>query len=61
MNELKGQGKYVKLNIGGSLFYTTVGTLTKHDNMLRAMFSERIPLETDGDGKYTSTELLGQN
>lgn len=51
LNQLKGQGKYVKLNIGGSLFYTTLGTLTKHDNMLRAMFSERIPLETDGEGK----------
>ena len=50
LNLLKGQGKYVKLNIGGSLFYTTLGTLTKHDNMLRAMFSERIPLETDSEG-----------
>ncbi len=48
---LKGQGKYVKLNVGGSLFYTTVGTLTKHDTMLRAMFSERIPLESDEEGK----------
>lgn len=51
LNQLKGQGKYVKLNVGGSLFYTTIGTLTKHDNMLRAMFSERIPLETDEDGE----------
>jgi hypothetical protein len=31
--------QYVKLNVGGSLHYTTIGTLTKHDNMLRAMFS----------------------
>ena len=45
LNRLKGQGKYVKLNVGGSLFYTTLGTLTKQDNMLRAMFSQRIPLE----------------
>lgn len=50
LNQLKGQGKYIKLNVGGSLFYTTLGTLTKHDNMLRAMFSERIPLETDDEG-----------
>jgi len=33
--------QYVKLNVGGSLHYTTIGTLTKHDNMLRAMFSGR--------------------
>jgi hypothetical protein len=51
LNQLKGQGKYVKLNVGGSLFYTTLGTLSKHDNMLRAMFSERIPLETDPEGE----------
>lgn len=51
LNRLKGQGKYVKLNVGGSLFYTTLGTLTKHDSMLRAMFSQRIPLETDEEGK----------
>ena len=50
LNRLKGQGKYVKLNVGGSLFYTTLGTLTKQDNMLRAMFSQRIPLETDEEG-----------
>lgn len=34
--------KYVKLNVGGCLFQTTVGTLMKHDSMLRAMFSGRI-------------------
>ena len=51
LDRLKNQGKYVKLNVGGSLHYTTLGTLTKHDNMLRAMFSGRIPLETDDEGK----------
>ena len=50
LQRLKNQGKYVKLNVGGSLHYTTLGTLTKHDNMLRAMFSERIPLQTDDEG-----------
>ena len=54
LNQIKSQGKYVKLNVGGSLFYSTVGTLTKHDNMLRAMFSERIPLEKDEEGKNNS-------
>ncbi|XP_032234148.1 BTB/POZ domain-containing adapter for CUL3-mediated RhoA degradation protein 3 [Nematostella vectensis] len=42
--------KYVKLNVGGSLHYTTLGTLTKHDNMLRAMFSGRMEVLTDSDG-----------
>lgn len=50
LDRFQKQGKYVKLNVGGSLFYTTLGTLTKQDNMLRAMFSERIPLETDAEG-----------
>lgn len=51
LNRLNGQGKYVRLNVGGSLFYTTLGTLSKQDNMLRAMFSQRIPLETDEEGE----------
>lgn len=52
LRRMRSQGKYVKLNVGGSLHYTTLGTLTKHDSMLRAMFSERIPLETDEEGSY---------
>lgn len=43
--------QYVKLNIGGSLHYTTIGTLTKSDNMLRAMFSGRMEVLTDAEGK----------
>ena len=50
LRRLKNQGKYVKLNVGGSLYFTTLGTLTKHDNMLRAMFSGRLELETDDEG-----------
>ena len=43
--------KYVKLNVGGSLFYTTLGTLTKRaDSMLRAMFSGRMEVLTDTEG-----------
>lgn len=41
---------YVKLNVGGSLFNTTIGTLTKHDTMLRAMFSGRMEVLTDSEG-----------
>ena len=39
-----------QLNIGGFLYYTTLDTLTKQDNMLRAMFSGRLDVKTDGDG-----------
>ena len=49
--------QYVKLNVGGSLHYTTIATLTKHDNMLRAMFSGRMEVLTDADGWI----LLGRN
>merc|ERR1711953_7047 len=42
--------QYVKLNVGGYLHYTTIGTLTKHDNMLRAMFSGRMEVLTDSEG-----------
>lgn len=49
---IKGNpSQYVKLNIGGSLYYTTIGTLTKHDTMLRAMFSGRMEVLTDSEGK----------
>ena len=49
--------QYVKLNVGGSLHYTTIATLTKHDNMLRAMFSGRMEVLTDADGWI----LIGRN
>jgi len=42
--------QYVKLNVGGSLHYTTMGTLTKEDNMLRAMFSGRMVVLSDKEG-----------
>lgn len=45
--------QYVKLNVGGSLHYTTIGTLTKHDTMLRAMFSGRMEVLTDSEGKFS--------
>ncbi|KAK7487899.1 hypothetical protein BaRGS_00020800 [Batillaria attramentaria] len=48
---IKGNtSKYVKLNVGGSLHYTTIGTLVKHDTMLRAMFSGRMEVLTDSEG-----------
>lgn len=45
--------KYIKLNIGGSLHYTTLGTLQKHDTMLRAMFSGRMEAITDPEGEVS--------
>lgn len=51
---IKGNpSQYVKLNVGGCLHYTTIGTLTKHDTMLRAMFSGRMEVLSDSDGVYT--------
>ena len=50
-SSVKGNpSQYVKLNVGGSLHYTTIGTLTKGDNMLRAMFSGRMEVLTDTEG-----------
>lgn len=46
--------KYVRLNVGGSLYYTTVQVLTRHDTMLKAMFSGRMEVLTDKEGKWMS-------
>lgn len=50
---IKGHSsQYVKLNVGGRLYYTTIGTLTKHnDTMLSAMFSGRMEVLTDSEGR----------
>lgn len=46
--------QYVKLNVGGHLFYTTIATLTaKPDTMLQAMFSGRMEVLTDSEGKLS--------
>jgi hypothetical protein len=52
--------RYVKLNIGGRLFSTSIDTLTKQDNMLRAMFSGRIDVSTDSDG-YIVIDRCGRH
>lgn len=57
LQRIQKQGKYVKMNVGGVLYCTTLGTLTKHDNMLRAMFSERIPLQKDDEGESASNRI----
>lgn len=50
--------KYVQLNVGGSLYYTTVRALTRHDTMLKAMFSGRMEVLTDKEGEVSG--LIGQ-
>ncbi|KAJ1125423.1 hypothetical protein NDU88_003855 [Pleurodeles waltl] len=50
LKPLSPSSKYVKLNVGGSLHYTTVQTLTKHDTMLKAMFSGHMEVLTDSEG-----------
>lgn len=42
---------YVRLNVGGALYYTTVQVLTRQDGMLRAMFSGRMEVFTDKEGE----------
>ncbi|CAB3402788.1 unnamed protein product [Caenorhabditis bovis] len=42
--------EYVKLNVGGALFQTTLATLKKQDTMLRAMFSGRMQVKRDDQG-----------
>ncbi|XP_054466037.1 BTB/POZ domain-containing adapter for CUL3-mediated RhoA degradation protein 2 isoform X2 [Anoplopoma fimbria] len=42
--------KYVRINVGGSLFYTTLQVMTKQDSMLKAMFSGKKEVFTDKEG-----------
>uniref|UniRef100_A0A8D0H365 Potassium channel tetramerization domain containing 13 n=1 Tax=Sphenodon punctatus TaxID=8508 RepID=A0A8D0H365_SPHPU len=42
--------KYVKLNVGGSLHYTTLQTLAKHDSLLQALCTGRAEVLTDREG-----------
>ncbi|KAL4658348.1 BTB/POZ domain-containing adapter for CUL3-mediated RhoA degradation protein 1 [Arapaima gigas] len=55
VSENKGDGglagsKYVKLNVGGSLHYTTVQTLSKEDSLLHRMCTGAAPVTTDSEG-----------
>uniref|UniRef100_A0A8C7W499 Tumor necrosis factor, alpha-induced protein 1 (endothelial) n=1 Tax=Oncorhynchus mykiss TaxID=8022 RepID=A0A8C7W499_ONCMY len=42
--------KYVRLNVGGTLFYTTLQVLTRQDSVLKAMFSGRKEVLIDREG-----------
>ncbi|XP_041850503.1 BTB/POZ domain-containing adapter for CUL3-mediated RhoA degradation protein 2 [Melanotaenia boesemani] len=41
---------YVRLNVGGMLFYTTLQVLTRQNSMLKAMFSGKKEVFTDKEG-----------
>ena len=43
--------KYVRLNVGGMLFYTTLQVLTRENSMLKAMFSGKKEVFTDKEGQ----------
>jgi len=52
-NESKPEtSNYVKLNIGGSLFYTTVTTLSKLDSKLRDL----VLSETANNSEHSESE-----
>ncbi|KAL7075525.1 hypothetical protein ACQ4LE_005322 [Meloidogyne hapla] len=52
--------QYVKLNVGGALFHTTLGTLLKYDSMFKAMFSGRNEVFRDSDG-YVPIDRCGKH
>lgn len=57
LKPLNPSSKYVKLNVGGSLHYTTLQTLGKQDTMLKAMFSGRMEVLTDSEGRARAAPL----
>uniref|UniRef100_A0A3B4TM52 BTB/POZ domain-containing adapter for CUL3-mediated RhoA degradation protein 2 n=1 Tax=Seriola dumerili TaxID=41447 RepID=A0A3B4TM52_SERDU len=42
--------KYVRLNVGGTLFYSTLQILTRQNSLLKAMFSGQKEVFTDKEG-----------
>lgn len=54
--ELRHRGllgsKYVKLNVGGSLHYTTVQTLSKEDSLLRSICNGGTEVTIDSEGEW---------
>lgn len=53
--------QYVKLNVGGHLYYTTIATLTsKPDTMLQSMFSGRMEVLTDAEGECVRESISWQ-
>lgn len=57
-DELRNRGllgsKYVKLNVGGSLHYTTIQTLSKEDSLLRSICNGGTEVTIDSEGEWMS-------
>lgn len=55
-DEHRNQGllgsKYIKLNVGGSLHYTTIQTLSKEDSLLRSMCNGETDVTIDSEGGW---------
>lgn len=47
--------KYVRLNVGGTLYYSTVQVLTRQDTLLKSMFSGKMEVFTDKEGECCRT------
>lgn len=45
--------KYVKLNVGGSLHYTTVQTLSKEDSLLKSICNGGTDVAIDSEGELS--------
>lgn len=50
--------KYVKLNVGGSIHYTTIQTLSKEDSLLRSICTGATDVTIDSEGQWLSLWLL---
>lgn len=54
-DEHRSQGllgsKYIKLNVGGSLHYTTVQTLSKEDSLLQSICNGGTEVTIDSEGE----------
>lgn len=52
--------KYVKLNVGGSLHYTTVQTLSKEDSMLRSICDggTEVTIDPEGECVHLCVQLI---
>ncbi|CAF4505927.1 unnamed protein product [Rotaria magnacalcarata] len=55
-NSYNNFGKYIKLNVGNHLFLTSFDTLIKEDTMFKAMFSGRMEVVQDSEGKNEFNE-----
>ncbi|XP_046853767.1 BTB/POZ domain-containing protein KCTD21-like [Xenia sp. Carnegie-2017] len=52
-NSSQGFPSVVSLNVGGMIYAASLATLTRYSkSMLAAMFSGRVPIETDANGNY---------